>query len=143
MKLPTPFLVLTVAAALAGCADPPTMPARVQEAGPRFTDSWSVTISGPDAVDRSGSYTYYASTYALVSPTFKWSVRTCPTTDVGSCTSSWTIWPWTSANYFTTYLSVDCFHDAPRAFQISVVAKGWASPEVSDTHVTVLCPELA
>ncbi len=144
MKIPfrTSFLTLAIAGLTAGCADAPTAPARASSADPSYTHGYYVTISGPSVIYSSGSYTFYASTHALVSPTFQWSVRTCPSANVGTCTSPWTIWPSTSADYFTTQLSPDCSGDGQKVFQISVVAKGWYSPQVTDTHVTALCENI-
>jgi hypothetical protein len=131
--------VLGAATLAAGCSDAPTASGRTPSAESRYTHGASVTISGPDTIDTSGNYTYDALTHALVSPTYQWSIRTCPNAAVGSCTSGWTIWPTTTADYFTTYLAVDCSGDGQKVAQVRVTAKGWVSPEVSDTHVTALC----
>jgi hypothetical protein len=134
----TPLMIAGAAMLLAACAETPVAP--TAPAPPRFTSGPSVTLWGPDAIFTSGNYTYDASTTAIIEPSFQWSMRTCPTADVASCTANWAQALPTSADYFTTWVEPNCPGTGEAVKEIRVVVTGWFSVHETATYVTALCP---
>jgi hypothetical protein len=119
-----------------GCSDgaqEPTGPALAT------TASHYVTISGPTVVKQpSGQWHSYHAATDLLYPSFIWYTRSCNTITVASCTTTWLDSGVRGPDYGTG-LSATCPRDQGKSFQLKVVATGFASGPVEDTHVTTRC----
>lgn len=113
-------------------------------AGQGTASAAGLTVSGPNTITKSATYTYYADLHAFYQ-SYSWYTRFCPTATVGSCTTTWSF---TRSAYhevgYDTYfrfLSVDCTGGGTKSFQLRVTASGFATPAETVYKVTRLCPD--
>jgi hypothetical protein len=125
-----------------GCSSDPTTASSdaVPFSGPvmRVTAS----LSGPDSVWTSGTFTYTAS-YNAPYAWFEWATRQCPTSTVASCTTAWFNTGCNMINSTTCtnnhFVSRDCTLNGQRSFQVRVIAHAFGQVPQTLYKVTNRC----
>lgn len=142
------MIALLCSGIVAACGEPPSEPnsSTIAAVGdnPRAVES-PVTLSGPDTVSTSGSYTYLAQR-SVVGANFKFYVRTCPTGSIPACSAPFTFTSSTMINAgaakIVKSLQPDCSGGGTKSYQVKVVVTGSYVVPDSAFKVTNLCGQV-